>query len=222
MAFLMDSVQSILNQTYNKFTLFLMNDDPRYDLKEYEKLDNRIEVFQDGRNMGQAFRLNQAVEKCNTEYIAFQDADDISIPERLEISINNIAENDLIYCDFIREGFNYWNSKYVLMPENFNINSDIFGAFASIFVRTEIAQRFKFKSYIGLGNDKAWWIELVVNNVKCRKINLPLYYIAPPCTSVFRKRINIPVLRKFHRIYRQTFKEKEYKKIIEQIRNEYR
>lgn len=85
------SFDSILNQTYGNIHLYVGVDGPvgedlKVCLQEYEK-DERISVEWFKENRGLAIVLNDLLDICfkaGYEYIARMDADDISIPNRIE------------------------------------------------------------------------------------------------------------------------------------------
>lgn len=85
------SFDSILNQTYKDVALYVgvdgpVGDDLRNALKEYEKKEN-VKVQWFSENRGLAIVLNDLLDICfkdGFEYIARMDADDISMPDRLE------------------------------------------------------------------------------------------------------------------------------------------
>ena len=85
------SFDSILNQTYKSFHLYVGVDGPVGEdlascLKEYEK-DARVTIEWFKENRGLAIVLNDLLDICfneGYEYIARMDADDISMPKRLE------------------------------------------------------------------------------------------------------------------------------------------
>lgn len=85
------SVDSILTQTYKDIHLYIGVDGPvgtelQACLKQYER-DERISVEWFAENRGLAIVLNDLLDICfknGYEYIARMDADDISMPERLE------------------------------------------------------------------------------------------------------------------------------------------
>lgn len=85
------SFDSILNQTYKDVTLYVGVDGPVGDdlegaLKEYENKEN-VKVQWFSENRGLAIVLNDLLDICfkeGYEYIARMDADDISMPDRLE------------------------------------------------------------------------------------------------------------------------------------------
>lgn len=95
--FIRDSIESIINQTYKDWE-FIIYDDCSSDntieiIKEYAELDSRIQVFRNDMNLGLAGTLNKCLEKCKGKYIARQDDDDISLPNRLETQIKFLEDN---------------------------------------------------------------------------------------------------------------------------------
>lgn len=86
--FLHDAIESILHQTHQNWELIAIDDgskDNSYKiLKTYAKKDRRIKVFKNGLNQGIGNTVNTILSKTRGNYIARQDADDISHPERLE------------------------------------------------------------------------------------------------------------------------------------------
>jgi glycosyltransferase involved in cell wall biosynthesis len=82
------AVMSILKQTFTDFE-FVILDDGSTDstwkaLQEYAAQDARIRLFSNESNMGYTRSLNAGFKQARGKYIARQDADDISLPERLE------------------------------------------------------------------------------------------------------------------------------------------
>jgi glycosyltransferase EpsE len=82
------SVPSILGQTLKDFEWVIVDDGstdqtPRL-LAELARTHSRVRVLSQGR-MGRARALNLAVEAAESDYIANQDIDDLSYPERLQL-----------------------------------------------------------------------------------------------------------------------------------------
>jgi glycosyltransferase involved in cell wall biosynthesis len=88
---LRESIDSILNQSHKDFEFIIINDgssDGSLEiLLEYQTNDPRITVINQD-NVGLTRSLNRAIELSKSEYIARQDADDISLPARLEKQFN--------------------------------------------------------------------------------------------------------------------------------------
>ncbi len=91
--YLHESIDSVLNQTYTNFEFIIINDgsnDGSLDiLLKYQKKDNRILIVNQ-KNIGLTRSLNRGIKLAVGEYIARQDADDISAPSRLEKQLNYI------------------------------------------------------------------------------------------------------------------------------------
>lgn len=101
--YLKESINSILNQTYKDFELIFLLDNPSNQdiidlLNDYCKKDNRIRFYINEENLGLAKTLNKALTLVNGEYIARMDADDVSMPDRLEKQLEYLVNNgyDLI------------------------------------------------------------------------------------------------------------------------------
>lgn len=100
---LRESIESILNQTYRDFEYIIILDYPDNDvhksvIEEYAIKDDRIHFYINETNMGLTDSLNRGLSLCHGEYIARMDADDISLPDRLERQMKYLEKNhyDLI------------------------------------------------------------------------------------------------------------------------------
>ncbi|MSR78250.1 MAG: glycosyltransferase [Candidatus Omnitrophica bacterium] len=97
--FLERSLQGISNQTFQDFE-FIVVDDGSTDetlsiLQRFEKSDPRIRLLS-GSRQGQTRALIRGVAEARGEYIARQDADDVSLPERLSVQIGLMKERNNI------------------------------------------------------------------------------------------------------------------------------
>lgn len=99
--FLGESIESILNQTFDNFE-FIIIDDFSTDnsisiIKKYMKNDDRIILIENKRNYGPAFTRNRGLEIAKGRYIAIMDSDDISLPDRLEKQFLFLENNNDIF-----------------------------------------------------------------------------------------------------------------------------
>ena len=98
--FLHNSIQSILAQTHQNWELIAVDDgssDNSYQiLRSYARKDHRIKVFRNTVNKGIGETVNVALSKTKGRYIARQDADDISYPQRLEKQLSYLIDNPSI------------------------------------------------------------------------------------------------------------------------------
>ena len=83
--FLRESVESILAQTFRDFELVIVDDGSTDDTAEIVRSfhDERIVLLRNERNLGLTASLNRGLRASRGEWIARQDADDISDPVRL-------------------------------------------------------------------------------------------------------------------------------------------
>jgi glycosyltransferase involved in cell wall biosynthesis len=85
-SFLCEAVESILNQSLADFE-FIIIDDCSTDstssmLQRYARQDARIRLLCNISNIGLTKSLNRCLQECNGSFIARQDADDVSLPDR--------------------------------------------------------------------------------------------------------------------------------------------
>jgi len=95
--YLEEAIKSILDQTFQDFE-FLIVDDGSSDrtpliLDEYKRKDQRIRIIKNPENIGLTKSLNKAIKEAKGEYIARQDVDDISLPQRLEKQVYFMENN---------------------------------------------------------------------------------------------------------------------------------
>ena len=113
--YLQESANSILNQTFTNFEFIIINDgstDGSLDiLLEYQKNNNQVLII-DQENIGLTKSLNRGIKLARGKYIARQDADDKSLPERLEKQAQFLEAN----ADYFLIG-----TDYEIMDEHSNI-----------------------------------------------------------------------------------------------------
>lgn len=98
--YLREAIDSILNQTFTDFEFIIINDGStdgtREILESYS--DPRVRLFHQ-ENIGLTRSLNRALKLARGEYIARQDADDISLAKRLETQLKYFdADPSLTLC----------------------------------------------------------------------------------------------------------------------------
>jgi len=108
---LRQAIESILNQTYADFEYIIILDYPDNEMHkrvihEYASRDNRIQFYINEKNMGLTDSLNRGLSLCHGDYIARMDADDISLPDRLERQLNYLEKNDFDLIGGITEMIN--------------------------------------------------------------------------------------------------------------------
>lgn len=112
--FVGEAIESILNQTFMDFEFLIIND---ASTDKSEKIilsyqDPRIRYYKNKINMGVARTLNKGLKLAKAEFIARMDADDISLPYRLELQYKRMRKDKSLamvasYFDLIDEDNRY-------------------------------------------------------------------------------------------------------------------
>lgn len=93
--FLVEAVNSILNQTYANFEFIIVNDASTDDtariLSSFK--DKRIKVYTNKKRLGVAKSASVGISKARGKFIARMDADDIAFPNRIEKQVNFLLKN---------------------------------------------------------------------------------------------------------------------------------
>ncbi|SOC03917.1 glycosyltransferase family 2 protein [Pseudobutyrivibrio ruminis] len=102
--YIMESVESVLNQTYQNWELIIVDDastDGTVDLLNQVD-DPRVKVFVNEQNSGAAVTRNRAMREAKGDWIAFLDSDDLWSPTKLEKQLEFMVEHDYVfsYHDF--------------------------------------------------------------------------------------------------------------------------
>ena len=90
-----ESLESVLNQTYQDIEIIIVDDGSKNDIEPIIQSFNdlRIKFYRNEKNSGVAFTRNRLIDLAQGEYIVFQDADDISLPKRIEEQVLFLDEN---------------------------------------------------------------------------------------------------------------------------------
>jgi len=102
--YICEAIESVLNQTYKDFEIIVVDDGSTDNTKEVIKpYLNKIKyIYQ--QNSGPSSARNRGIKEAKGEYIAFLDADDIWLPQKLELQIKFMEkekEVGLIFSDMI-------------------------------------------------------------------------------------------------------------------------
>lgn len=99
-AYLRTSIDSLLQQTYTDFECILIDDASQDQsgaiLDHYAQLDPRVRVIHLAENQGLTACLNLGLQQARGTFIARQDADDISLPDRFEKQIKAFSNPSVV------------------------------------------------------------------------------------------------------------------------------
>jgi glycosyltransferase involved in cell wall biosynthesis len=95
--FVVDAIRSIQKQTFYDWELIILDDGSRDSsleiCKGFGENDQRISVYANGINLGLAKTMNKLVRLTRGKYIAVQEQDDISMPDRLSQEVRLLELN---------------------------------------------------------------------------------------------------------------------------------
>ncbi|WP_100486645.1 glycosyltransferase family 2 protein [Sporolactobacillus pectinivorans] len=116
-AHLEEAIQGILNQTFHDFEYIIVNDGSSDRTREILDgvIDPRVKVIHLKKNKGAANALNTGIYDASGEWIALQDADDVSMEPRLQKQLTYIKSHP---------GFAAIGSLIQCIPEDENMDQN--------------------------------------------------------------------------------------------------
>jgi glycosyltransferase involved in cell wall biosynthesis len=191
--FIGQSIGSVINQTYTNWELIIIDDGSTDNSKiiceSFRLIDGRIRYYYQ-KNSKQARARNLGIEKSYGELIAFLDADDLWLPQKLEVTLNNfeLANYDLIFTDsFFTEELNISisNSHYARMGVKNEIyckREDVVSflegnkipILTALVKKSALIKVGGFDSNCVPAEDYDLWLRLLKNGFKFQSINVPL------------------------------------------------
>ena len=128
--YICEAIESIVNQTLQDWELIIVDEPTTTDstddiVRRFMENDSRIKLIINKERLGISKSLNVAIEASKGKYIVRMDADDISLPNRLQEQVNYMDANPDIGisgCDFQVQG-EQWESN-LLYDEN-DIKADL-------------------------------------------------------------------------------------------------
>lgn len=210
--FLDETINTVLNQTYKKFELILVNDgskDKSVDvIKKYN--DKRIKLIDNKNNKGAALSRNDGIRKAKGRYICFLDADDLWNKEKLEKQINFMKEKE---CAFSFTGYEFANEngipngKKVFIPKKLNYKSALKNTTIST-ITVMIDTKKMDKDLIYMNNvkseDTATWWNILKNGYEAFGLNEILSFYRRSDGTLSSNKIE--AIRRIWNLYRNVFK----------------
>lgn len=105
--YISETIQSVQNQTHQNWEMIIVDDCSTDNtiniIKEFIAKDNRIQLHQLESNSGAGIARNKALSFVKGDYIAFLDADDLWLPNKLFAQLDFMEQNNLKFT------FSYYN-----------------------------------------------------------------------------------------------------------------
>lgn len=187
--YIRQAIESILNQSYTNFELLISDDCSTDNTKQIidSYNDSRIRKFHNEVNLGYLKSSNNLVQFAKGVFITFQDADDYSDLNRLELQVAFLDSNKEIDCvgsNIIKidtEGKLLYQSNY------FTQHDDIKNAFESykiVMTGSALMVRKRVIDKLGLyniffdrvGSEDIYWYSQILKEYKVSNLHEPLYF----------------------------------------------
>jgi glycosyltransferase involved in cell wall biosynthesis len=102
--FLAEAIESVVNQTFGDIEIIVVNDGSTDDteriVREWQQRDRRIKYINHQINKGLAAARNTGIRAAKGQYIALLDADDVWLPQKLEVQLKLLEEgSEFVYSD---------------------------------------------------------------------------------------------------------------------------
>lgn len=176
------TITSILKQTLKDFEVIFVNDGSTDQtnkiLRQYENLDNRVQVIDLPRNMGVVKARNEGLLAAKGNIIAFCDADDYWRPEKLEKQTKIISTgSDLAISNYLKISKN--KNKIVSLSGPFTferlIKTNFIPMSTVLFKKSLLKTEIKFedvffkifnKKYRLIHEDYLFWLKVFAENTE--------------------------------------------------------
>ena len=180
-----EAIESIINQTYKNLELLIMDDcseDGSFEKIDYYKNKYKnIKVFRNKKNLGLTKSLNLLIKNSSGEYIARQDADDLSFKKRIEEQVKEMNKYNL---DFSTTRALVKNTRKIIPGISYFLPSKIISKFKNPFIHGTLMVKTSSIIEVGSYNENFYYAQdykliadMLDKNYRYKKINKPLYLL---------------------------------------------
>lgn len=193
-----ESISSILEQSYKNIELIICNDGSNDNTKSIidaiAEKDDRVKILHKD-NEGLTKSLNKALSLVTGDWVARQDADDISDRQRIEKQLLFCKENRLDFCTSKATRFSNENKILGTVP-NYSKNAfslkilkygnlHIHGTF---FFKSKILDCFLYDEELKVAQDFNFILNVINSGFKCAMIKESLYLLRIHDESISNKK----------------------------------
>lgn len=180
-AYLNKTINSILQQTYKKFEIILVDDEKSEEsinlLSKIKKKNKKIKVINSARNLGAGNARNLAINNSSGDYLAFCDCDDLWKKDKLKKQLNFMLKNKLDFSHTSYEIIDQNGLKIGLRKANKNLSYNDLIKSCDIGLSTVIFKKklFDNKNYkfpnLKTKEDYVLWLKFAKKGIKLKGIN---------------------------------------------------
>jgi teichuronic acid biosynthesis glycosyltransferase TuaG len=182
--FLVNCINSILNQSYKNFEIIIINDELTAEsfelLSNVSKLDNRIKILNNESNIGAGESRNFGIKFAKGEYVAFCDSDDLWNYKKLEIQLKFMRDNDFDFSFTSYEIINEKDKKIAIRKAekylSFNkLKKSCDIGLSTVMIKRKIFDNKTFRfAKIKTKEDYVLWLKLVKSGIQLNGLDINL------------------------------------------------
>jgi len=166
------TIKSVLNQSYKNYEIIIIDDGSEDDTEEVVRNFNneKISYFKLGHTGMPAKVRNKGIEEAKGEYIAFLDSDDLWCPDKLDVQLKVLKENEELLGVASRAKLLPDRLMYHLRRINYGIISfeqllrkNIIYT-SSVIIKKEVIEKvgkFDESHYLRSGQDISYWLDIL-------------------------------------------------------------
>lgn len=199
--FIAQTIESVLAQTYQEWEVIvvddLSSDNTVQIIEDYAQNDPRIKLIKLEQKSGPAVARNRAIEASRGQYIAFLDADDLWMSEKLEKQISFMIKHDLAFTYSSYKVINVEDESlttFVTLPEisyESMLKTCSVGCLTAVYDREKIGKMYMPK--LPKRQDYALWLSILKKIGATKGLLEPLACYRIGQTSVSSNKINAAV-----------------------------
>ena len=180
-----ESIESVISQTYSNWEL-LITDDRSTDntqqiINEYAIKDQRIRQFINEQNGGAGVARNNSIKQANGRFIAFLDADDLWLPEKLTKQISFMLTNNYAFTFTAYQKLEQGELRGTIKPPTFTnynklLSSNVIGCLTAVYDTNVLGKH--YMPVIRKRQDMGLWLSLLKQ--------VPKSYSLPDVLALYR------------------------------------
>jgi glycosyltransferase involved in cell wall biosynthesis len=174
-----ETLKSVLAQTHRNLEIILVDDASTDELQTVltENRDARLRVTRLESNIGVSAARNFGVDLSRGEYVAFCDADDICLPQRLAMQLAYLqVHTDLGFCGTAFTCFDTEDRDTVMHPLSHReirealMEGTCFGL-STVMIRAPLIKKARFDPALRVSEDYDLWCRLVLAGVRAGNLS---------------------------------------------------
>lgn len=191
-----ETIRSVQEQDYTNWEMIIIDDcssdGTSLIVEKFTRKDKRIKFIQLRNNSGAAVARNKGLDEAQGRFIAYLDADDLWVPNKLTMQIDFLVKNGYGFscCDYEKidiDGVSL--NKYISMPKSMSYNqflrNTIIQTVGVIIDLDIIDKKLLIMPNVRRGQDAATWLQILKSGTEFKGQNIVLakYRRAPKSLS---------------------------------------